>query len=188
MMTATTDTVFNPKAKKFVLLLLMIGLIMVFMGLTSGYIVRKAEGNWLNFQLPSAFQWSSVIIIISSLTMYLSHRALRTFNYKRQQLFLAITGLLGVAFLASQWSAWVYLVDSEIFFTGNPAGSFLYVISGLHGVHIIAGLIFIAVLLFGSIRKINPTMLKFRSEMGQMFWHFIGALWLYLYIFLILNH
>src|ERR1700754_527785 len=127
----------NTKPVKFVLWLFVLSSIMLFAGLTSAYIVRKAEGNWKIFDLPGTFWVTTVIIVISSITMHYSYLSAKKFNLARQKAGLWLTLILGILFLVGQVYSWKLLVQNNIHFSfANPSESFLYVISGLHAVHI----------------------------------------------------
>ncbi len=184
----TSNATTNYKPVKFVLWLIIVSVVMMFAGLTSGYIVRQAEGNWTDFQLPEIFWVSTVLILSSSFTMHWAYLATKKSAQQQQKLALWITFGLGVGFLVCQWYAWLNLVNQQIYLAGNPSGSFLYIISGLHGVHIVAGLVLILSSLIGSYTKISVEKNVFRVEITATFWHFIDILWIYLFVFLLLNH
>jgi cytochrome c oxidase subunit III len=178
---------FNPRPLKFVLWLFVLSSIMMFAGLTSAYIVRQAEGNWKIFDLPSTFYISTVLILLSSASMHYSFIQAKKFNISNQKLGLWISFILGIAFLGSQYIGWQEMVSNKVFFVGNPAESFVYVISGLHGAHIVAGLCIMLAAIIGAYRKINQTKNIFRMELTSIFWHFIDILWIYLFVFLLIN-
>ena len=134
----------NPK--KFGLWLFLTTVVMVFASLTSAYIVRRAEGDWKIFELPSLLYWTSIAMVISSITMHMAYLNAKKDNKEMVRTLLTITGLLGIAFLIGQFYGWVQLVSSKIYFVGNPSESFVYVLSGLHGLHLISGVIFLALL------------------------------------------
>ncbi|MBC7447395.1 MAG: cytochrome c oxidase subunit 3 [Hymenobacteraceae bacterium] len=175
---------------KFLLWLMIISSTMSFAAYTSGYIVRKGEGNWLEFALPARLYVSSVVILLSSFTMQGALVAARRDNVKLTQLLLVATLLLGGVFLASQWQAWGELVASNIFFAGptsNPAGSFLYVLTGFHAFHLFCALVFLTTVLRLALQyKVHSKALLW-IDLCTIFWHFLGALWLYLHLFLLLN-
>jgi cytochrome c oxidase subunit 3 len=101
---------------------------------------------------------------------------------------MSLAMILGVCFLVGQWYSWKALVSIEIFFVGNPAGSFLYVLTGMHAVHLISGLIFLIIVLISTFRyKVHSKSMS-TLEMAATYWHFLGALWIYLFMFLLLNH
>jgi cytochrome c oxidase subunit 3 len=176
----------NPK--KFALWLFMVTVVMVFAGLTSAYIVRQSEGNWLEYDLPEIFWLTSGIALASSLTLHWAYYSAKKDNLLNLKIGMSLTVLLGVAFLVGQWYSWVALVDSQVFFVGNPSGSFLYVFTGLHAVHLISGVIFLIIVLISTFRlKVHSQALN-TMEMATTYWHFLGGLWLYLFMFLLLNH
>lgn len=178
---------FNPRPVKFILWLFILSSIMLFAGITSAYIVRQAEGNWKIFDLPSMFYYTTVLILLSSATMHWSYLQAKKFNLRNQKIGLWITFVLGVAFLIGQYEGWKELVNNKVYFSGNPAESFVYVISGFHAVHIIAGLIIMLTAMIGVHSNINQTKNVFRMELSSVFWHFIDILWIYLFVFLMIN-
>jgi cytochrome c oxidase subunit 3 len=173
--------------KKFGLWLFMVSVCMVFAAWTSAYIVRQSDGNWFVFELPSTFWITSALIVISSATMHWAYRAARKNNLEVTKVAISITAVLGVAFLVGQFIAWGEMVERNAHFVGNPSGSFVYVISGFHGLHIIGGVIFLLIVLSAAFRyRVHSTNLT-QIEMCGTYWHFLGALWLYLFVFLLLN-
>ncbi|MDX5417636.1 MAG: cytochrome c oxidase subunit 3 [Hymenobacteraceae bacterium] len=176
---------------KFALWLIIISIIMMFAAFTSAYIVRREEGNWLEFDLPGILLINTVIIVLSSVTMQLAYNAAKDNSLARLKLMLLLTIGFGTAFLVGQWNGWADLVQNNIYFGGagsNPAGSFLYVLTGVHGFHLITGLIFLVIVLISSLKfKVHSKNLL-RIQLCTLYWHFLGGLWLYLYIFLRINH
>lgn len=172
-------------AHKIILWVGIASIIMLFGGLTSAYIVRQAEGNWVLFELPYFFYISTGLIILSSVSMIRAVSALKQNKINQSFISLLITFLLGVGFMVFQFLSWKELVVQEIFFIGNPSGSFLYVISGLHLAHVIGGYIF----LLAAMYKVAKGRYTANSYSGltlcSTYWHFLGALWIYLFIFLL---
>jgi cytochrome c oxidase subunit 3 len=173
------------------MLLLWLGIasiIMIFAGLTSAYVVRQAEGNWWYFDMPSLFYVNTAVIIVSSLTFIFATRYASKNDFSKTNMFLLITLLLGLVFVFIQFKAWGVLVEGGIFFTGaesNAAGSYLYVLSGVHLAHIFVGLIS---LFWVTIKSYNGayTVDKHNGiKLVALFWHFLGILWIYLFGFLI---
>jgi cytochrome c oxidase subunit III len=175
----------NPK--RFALWLFMISVVMIFAALTSAYIVRAGEGNWLEFQMPKGFLYTTMIMLLSSGTMHWAFLSAKKDNILMVKMALLSTILLGIAFLAGQWMAWGQLVQNEIYFVGNPSGSFVYVFSGVHGVHIISAIIFVLVtFIYTFLNKVHSrNMLKI--ELCTTYWHFLDGIWLYLFIFILMN-
>jgi cytochrome c oxidase subunit 3 len=174
--------------KKFALWLFLVTVVMIFAALTSAYIVRQAEGNWLEYELPEIFWVTSGIVILSSIALQVAYYAAKKDNFLGVRIGMVLTVVLGIAFLIGQWYSWVALVDRQVFFVGNPAGSFLYVFTGLHALHLISGVIFLIIVLISTFRyKVHSQALN-TLEMATTYWHFLGGLWLYLFLFLLLNH
>jgi len=188
-MNATTDdTRIQTGPKKFIVWLFIVASIMLFAALTSGYIVKKGSGNFGHYALPPYFLYNTVVILVSSVSLHFSLMAAKKLQISRVRLGLWITLFLALVFLAGQWAAWDYLVKEGVFFSGNnPLGSLLYVFSGLHGLHILAGIGMILYALASSGKDYKPSILTFRIEMASIFWHFLDILWIYLYVFLLLN-
>ena len=174
--------------KKFAMWLFIVSVVMIFAGLTSAFIVRQAEGNWLQFELPRMFWYTSGIIVLSSIFMHWAYVSAKKDQLDQLKIALSITTVLGLAFLAGQWYSWVELVNMDVYFVGNPSGSFLYIFTGLHAVHLISGIVFLIIVLISSFRykvhskRLNPI------QMCATYWHFLGGLWLYLFVFLLFNH
>ncbi|TPE42564.1 cytochrome c oxidase subunit 3 [Pontibacter mangrovi] len=176
---------------KFSLWLIIISIIMMFAAFTSAYIVRREEGNWLEFELPTILLVNTIVIVLSSVTMQLAHNAAKNNNLGLLKVLLLLTLGLGTAFLIGQWYGWVDLVQNNIYFGGtgsNPSGSFLYVLTGVHGFHLITGLVFVAIVYFSSLKYKVHSKNMLRIQLCTVYWHFLGGLWVYLYIFLRINH
>ncbi len=173
--------------KKFAMWLFMASVMMLFAALTSAYIVRQAEGNWLFFELPAFFTASTVIIVLSSVTMQWAFFAARKNQISTVRTQLTLTFVAGSAFLVLQVLGWQALVTNSVYFVGNPSGSFLYVITGLHGLHIVSALVFLFIVWVASLKITHYAEKIAQMEMCTTYWHFLGVLWVYLYVFLLLN-
>lgn len=174
--------------KKFALWLFMVTVVMVFAGLTSAYIVRQAEGNWLDYELPTIFWVNSGIVVLSSIFLHFAYFSAQKDNLTGVRIGMVLAVLFGICFLVGQWYSWVAMVDRDVFFVGNPSGSFLYVFTGLHAVHLISGVIFLIIVLISSFRYEVHSKSMISLEMATTYWHFLAGLWLYLFMFLLLNH
>lgn len=182
------ELIVKAKAKKSLLWVSMISMFMIFMSLTSAYIVRREKGDWLHFDLPQLFYISTAIILVSSITMNWVLSAAKKNDFKGIKIASLLTLLLGIAFVVCQFKAWGILVDQRIVFAGmysNASGSFLYVLTGLHLAHLGGGILAIGVVWIKSIQE------KYNSEnllgirLCAIFWHFLDLLWIYLFLFLI---
>ncbi len=178
------------KAKKFNLWLGMIGMFMMFAALSSGFIVYTASGvdKGIKTLLPQTFIYSTVVILISSLSLHLAYKAAHAVNLARQKLFLLCTIALGIVFFVLQVHSWQVLTAQGIYFINNNASqSFVYVFTGLHLLHIVAGLVVLFRCFFGAAKPISQANNIFRMDLAALFWHFLDLLWIYIYVFLLLN-
>src|SRR6266850_5118509 len=172
--------------KKFAMWLFLASVGMLFAAFTSAYIVRQAEGNWVYFELPRLFYYTTFIILLSSVTMQWAYQSAKKDNLNRVKLLVAVTSILGIVFLAGQVLAWRELVKMSIYLVGNPSGSFLYVLTGLHGLHLVTAIIFLLVVLNSTWKyKVHSKNLA-QIEMCTTYWHFLSGLWVYLFVFLLL--
>ncbi|MGJ1284461.1 cytochrome c oxidase subunit 3 [Sphingobacterium spiritivorum] len=178
------------KAKKFNLWLGMIGMFMMFAALSSGFIVYTASGvdKGIKTTLPNAFIYSTVLILLSSVTLHLSYKAVKEKQFAKQKGLLLATVVLGILFFLCQVHAWQVLIERGIYFLNiNASQSFIYVFTGMHLAHIIAGLIVLIRCYTGAAKPIPYDNNLFRMELATIFWHFLDLLWIYIYVFLLLN-
>ena len=175
------------RAKKMMLLFSMLSIAMTFAGLTSAYIVSKSRPDWIiDFQLPSAFMLSTVFIVLSSLSISMAKKNVNKNNITETSFWLGITFLLSIFFVVSQFSGFDQLISKGYFFTGPESTvttSFLYVLAVLHLVHLFAGMIILVVVIYNN-QKNKYNINKLGFELAVTFWHFLGFLWLYLFVFL----
>ena len=175
------------KAKKMMLWFAMISMTMMFAGLTSAYVVSKARPDWLdNFTLPAAFQFSTLVILISGISFWLAFKNLKLGNSQSVTRYTLITLLLAVIFAFSQWIGFSNVVADGYYFTGSESTvttSFLYVLVLTHFAHLIGGIVILIIVLFRHLKgDYLDAPLGFVLE--HTFWHFLGFLWLYLFVFL----
>lgn len=175
------------KTAKPLLWIGIVSIVMLFSGLTSAYVVRADNGNWLVFQLPSISIISTAIIIFSSFTMFLAQMAIKKDNFKATSWLLFITFGLGLAFTYTQYLGWKELTSQGIYFLGkysNASGSFLYLIAVVHILHLFGGLIALLITLVKSLKKSYSSQDYLGIELSAIYWHFLDVLWIYLFLFL----
>ena len=173
--------------QKFMLWVAMASIVMMFAGLTSAYMVRKPQGNWTHFTIPSIFWVSTVVIVASSATMALGVRAFKKRIMPRFKLLVTATLLLGVMFGVLQFIGFRELYEVNIRVDGNPSGSFLFIIWGLHVVHIAGGIIALLIVFFRAFRTRVKVYNATGLEIIATYWHFVDALWIYLFVFFLAN-
>jgi cytochrome c oxidase subunit 3 len=175
--------------KKFALWLFIVSIIMVFAAWTSAYIVRRAEGNWLEFELPDEMLYSSIIIFLSSFSIHWAYISAKKDNFFHIKLGLLLTLFLGIVFIYLQLKGFGKLIENNVWFGGkksNPAGSFVYVLAGAHALHLVGGIIFLLITLYHAIKLHIHSKNMLLLDMCTTFWHFLDVLWIYLYVFLML--
>ncbi|MBD1428586.1 cytochrome c oxidase subunit 3 [Sphingobacterium litopenaei] len=178
------------KAKKFNLWLGMIGMFMMFAALSSGFIVYTASGvdKGIKTILPQMFIYSTIVILVSSLTLHLAFKAAKAGELAKQKLLLVVTIVLGIVFFILQVQSWGVLTEQGVYFINNNASqSFIYIFTGLHLAHIIAGIIVLISAFFCAKPSIATEKNVFRMDLAAIFWHFLDLLWIYIYVFLLLN-
>lgn len=186
---------------KFALWLAMGSIAMMFAGLTSAYIVRMAQGNWRMFEMPAVFYVSTAAIVLSSVTMVLGLRAFKQRKMPLYRILISATLLLGVAFGVLQaWGFYeLYAVPQALTLedgktimqavrvNGNPSESFLFIIFGLHLAHIVGGIVALLIVFLRAYRKRVKVYNTTGLEIVASYWHFVDVLWIYLFLFFLLN-
>lgn len=170
---------------KFMVWLFLIASVMLFASQTSAYLVKRAEGNWLEFTMPAVFTYSTIVLVVSSITMHWAYLEARKDNFSRLRMAVGITFILGVLFMVLQVVGWGKLVEMNVYFVGNLAGSFFYVFTFLHLVHLLFGLFALLNTLWAAAKmKVHSKRLR-RIEICATIWHFLDILWIYLFVFLL---
>lgn len=164
---------------------------MMFGGWTSAFLVRKAQGNWLLFTMPVSFWISTFVVILSSVTMQFSLQEFKKRNTQRYKRLITVTALLGVVFMALQFIGFYEMHHAGIILNGTAegvSGSFIYVISGVHLVHMLGGVIALVVyFLMAHFRRQVKVYSSTGLEILSTYWHFVDALWIYLFLFFFIN-
>ncbi|MBS1672146.1 MAG: cytochrome c oxidase subunit 3 [Bacteroidetes bacterium] len=188
MMTAVRSN--QPKKlhpHKFTLWVAMGSICMMFAALTSAYIVKRNQGIWEDVSFPKMFYYSTVVIIISSITIHIALKAFKARERNRYKFFITFTVFLSVLFALLQWIGFKELTNSGIKLLGagsNAAASFLVVIIGLHTLHVLGGIIALIVAFFRAFSKKTINYNTTSIEIVATYWHFVDLLWVYLFIFL----
>ena len=175
-------------AKKFALWLFIVSICMLFAGLTSAYIVKKSDGRWLQFDMPDMFLYSTVVLVLSSVAMHWTYLKAKDNSLKAVKIGITATAAIAIAFFYMQYLSWIKLVAQDVFLVGNPSGSFVYIFSGLHLAHLIGGLVFLLVVFLDTMNYKVHSKSMLAIEMCTTYWHFLGGLWIYLYLFLVMNN
>ncbi len=176
------------RANKMMLWFGIVSLIMSFGGLTSAFIVSSTREDWVrNFQLPESFTLSTIIIALSSILLFASKKLLIKAQHSLSVAFLIGTFVFGLAFIYTQFSGFNELIAMGFNFTGptsNITMSYIYIIVVFHILHVLAGLICLAVVVIRHLKNAYTPKDKIGFDLASTFWHFIDLLWLYLFFFI----
>jgi cytochrome c oxidase subunit 3 len=164
---------------------------MLFTSLSSAYIVRSGVTyDWYPIAVPRVMFGSTTLILLSSLAIEIARRKLKQSLAASYSHYLLLTGLLGLGFLVSQLFAWRQLEAQGIYISTHPHSSFFYVLTGTHGVHLAGGLLALGFLWLRSRRHLDePRLIAKRQAVADavaIYWHFMSALWIYLFLLLFL--
>ncbi len=169
---------------KFSLWIALASIIMMFTGFTSAYLVKRNMANWTTFELPLIFWYSTAVIIISSITIIVSRNYFRQREMKKYRLWLGVTLVLGTAFVCMQYIGFSELWHSGVTLTRNVSFSFLYIIVGLHALHVVGGVIALIILLIKAYSAKRKNYSIIPIDLMSTYWHFVDILWIYLLVFL----
>ena len=176
------------RAKKMMLWFGIISLVMSFAGLTSAFIVSSSREDWLvNFTLPSAFTYSTLIIILSSILLFLAKQSFKNNKSAITTSLLIGAFVLGIVFIYSQIEGFNQIIASGYNFTGptsNITISYIYVIAVVHFLHVLAGIICLFVVIINQLNKKYSKQNRLGFDLASNFWHFVDVLWVYLFFFL----
>ncbi|NJY64138.1 heme-copper oxidase subunit III [Salinimicrobium sp. CDJ15-81-2] len=187
-LTQGTDSYKQGRAKKMMLWFGIISMAMMFAGLTSAYVVSKSRPDWVaELDLPASFLWSTIIILLSSITLHFAERAI-----KRDDRSLTTTGLLAtlglsVVFIVLQFYSFNQLISDGFYFTGSESNittSFIYIVVLAHLAHLAGGMIVLLVIIYNHFKQRYHAGQTLGLELGATYWHFVDALWIYLFLFL----
>lgn len=185
--------------QKFALWIGMASMTMFFAALTSALLIKKGDyRSWENFRLPTVFMYSTIAIILVSICLHAALISYRKAKFTQFRWLMVGSFLLACLFLGLQLQGWHVMQQGGMTLTENLSGSFLYLITSAHGVHILVGLVAMAIFLIGAFRNrkdpiyelrdiINPKR-QLNLELLVSFWHYIDAVWVYLYVFFYFNY
>jgi cytochrome c oxidase subunit 3 len=155
---------------------------MLFIGFTSAFIARRASSDWRALEVPGLLWANTAVLLASSVTVEGARRRLRRWEPGVVG-WLAATGALGAAFVAGQVAAWRSLTAQGVQLSSNPHVSFFYLLTGLHVVHLLGALAWFAVVLVKA-QRLAYTPGQDGLGLFATFWHFLGGLWVYLFLLL----
>ena len=157
---------------------------MLFAGFASAYLVRREGTDWNREPLPTILIFTTIILLVSSITIEVSRSALRRGETTVALLWAGTTTLLGLAFLAGQWDAWRQLAARGLYLPTSPYSSFFYMLTAAHGLHLFGGIIVLAYLFWRMARSEKGRGVTSVFRNCATYWHFVGGVWLLLYLLL----
>ena len=178
------------KGAKPMMWISMVSMTMMFAGLTSAYVISSNREDWVSFDLPVAFQWSTLCIVLSSITYFLAKRTIQKGNRTATTILLFLTLLLGLGFVFEQFQGFQGLQDMGLYFTGPKSAvssSMLMVIVFAHVLHVVVGVISLLVVVYKHLKGRYSVEDSLGLELGAIFWHFLDLLWIGLFCFFYFN-
>ncbi|PKK38208.1 cytochrome oxidase subunit III [Siphonobacter sp. SORGH_AS_0500] len=176
----------------------MMGSVLFFLFIIIAYMLRRhGDEQWSEVTLPRIFWFSTTVILTSSLTLHSAVKAFQKEHFLNYRIMLGLTLALGIAFVVFQIIGWRQMFVRNTSIQDNVAEGFIYIISGLHVLHILGGLFFMLRNFIQAIRNhkyldsyvysVNPpNQLKIR--LMTYYWHFVDVLWILLFAFMVYNH
>jgi cytochrome c oxidase subunit 3 len=188
MMTAAEHNARTARSYKLLLIFAMISIVMLFAGLTSAYVVSKSRRDWLqNFELPQTFLWSTIVILLCSVTFFLAKKSIQRDDRKSTTIYLLLTLALGTTFVYFQLEGFNILFKNNLFPTGSAGSvtiSFLYILVLVHLAHLFGGIISLLIVIYNHFKQKYNSSQYLGIELSAMYWHFLDFLWIYLFLFL----
>ncbi|MBD0325343.1 MAG: cytochrome c oxidase subunit 3 [Pyrinomonadaceae bacterium] len=181
----------SPERYRIGMWIALASILMLFTALTSAYIVRAGTGNdWRPIEMPRMLWASTALILASSLTISIARRSLKRKDHPAYKRWLLVTVVLGLGFLATQLLAWRQLVAQQVYVATNPHSAFFYLLTAVHGAHLLGGILGLDYLLLRSWRKAADEKAEIKREAAvgavALYWHFMDGLWIYLFLLLFL--
>src|SRR6266849_3406635 len=187
------------------LLVALTPILMVFVSFTSAYIVRQGlptldpntnllVKDWIPVKLPTLLLVNTAVLLLSSLGMELARRQFRgeavlasastapevSSAEQNKMPWLAMTLVLGLLFLFGQWTAWKQLAASGFYVSSTPSSWFVYLLSGIHAVHLMGGVVALFIASIAALFRRASARRSIVIDVTAWYWHFMAALWVYI--------
>jgi len=189
----------NPFTKRrepfgFMLWLGVIGSSLLFTVIFIEYFLRMEGANWRFVALPDMFWLSTLVILFSSITLHEANLAFIQERFLHYRIFLAATLTLGITFMLLQGGGWVEMIESGSFNNINSSSGFIYLLTGLHLLHILIGVIYMGVIFRKALKNrtyidafvysVNPPN-RLQLKLITRYWHFVDVLWVIVFLLLL---
>ena len=188
----TRDDAIVPRKYRVGIWVALASILMLFMALTSAYIVRQrppefsdgSNNDWVWIDMPSVLWVTTAALLISSLTLERARQWLKRNDYFRFNRWMVVTTLLGFAFLAGQVFAWQQLKEQGTYSSSSPHGWFFYLLTSLHAIHLFGGVIALTYVTISALRLRIGLKKRAAVDVTATYWHFMDVLWVYLFVLL----
>jgi cytochrome c oxidase subunit III len=191
-----------------------VGIVMIFVSFSSAYIVRQGlptfdsrtnslVHDWIPVRLPRLLMVNTFVLLISSITIELARRrAVRNAGMMQRGVsitgvsapndekisWLALTVALGLTFLVGQGMAWRELAASGFYISATPSSSFVFLLTGMHGAHLLGGVIALVIAGLASLLRRSAQSQLIWLDVTGWYWHFMAVLWVYILMLLEFVH
>ena len=189
MKSISEQEAYDKKAKTFKMLLYfaMISIIMIFAGLTSAFVVSKQRPDWLKeLEIPITFTYSTILLLISSITHFLAKRAIKSNKHSLTKVYLLLTLVLGLTFVYLQFKGFDLLFNQGLVPFGSSSKvtvSFLYAFVFVHVAHLLGGMISLIYVIYNHYKQKYNSSQYLGIELSGIYWHFMDFIWVYLFLF-----
>lgn len=180
----------QPEKSKVLMWFLLVVVLMTFSGLIGAYIVISTNGvlEWKPFDMPTPIWISTALIFASSVTYYFAQKTIYRNDHPQAKKWLIATTALGAAFISSQLLAWLALAQRGVYMQSNPYAGFFYVLTAVHALHVLGGITALGSIVLRSWypARTEEEVIKRRTtaQVVGWYWHFMGGLWLFLFLLL----
>ncbi|MCH2082818.1 MAG: cytochrome c oxidase subunit 3 [Saprospiraceae bacterium] len=179
------------------LILVLFGIAALFLAFSASFIYSRIQNGLPPIKLPLLFFINTVILLGTSATMVWAKKSYKADDTKAYQNALKATIALSIIFMIAQFFAWKQLIDQEIYINSDNSAGYLYLISGMHFLHVIAGLPFLGAFLWVAQKRMKEPVSvlvyfsdpekRLKLRLLTIYWHFLDALWIYLILFFWIN-
>ncbi len=179
---------FSPEKYRITMWVLLAAIVMMFVALSSAFIVVSGTDQWRPIRMPKMFFLSTAIILLSSATIQTAARSLKQEARRRYERWLFVTLLLGLGFLVSQLLGWRELVAQGVYFSRHPHSTFFFLFTGVHGVHLLGGIFALSYLVARRQQKTDQRRGPKRKalvDVVSLYWHVMDGLWIWLFLLLL---
>ena len=183
----THDDAAEPQKYRIGMWVGLASILMLFVALTSAYIVRRVpalgggQEDWQPIDMPAVLWLNTGLLLVSSVSIELARRALKRNEYAGFKKWISLTTLFGVAFLTGQVMAWRQLAAQGVFINSHPHSSFFYLLTSLHGLHLLGGVIALSYVTVAAFRMRIGFKRRAAVDVTAIYWHFMDGLWIYLF-------